>query len=80
MGLDKWIKSEEQEKKPVKNKEDQKSKQVKEIEHIKKPIKLSKYVLICTKAKCKYQKTIMKKILEENDKICPKCRSKMKIK
>ncbi|MFX0058036.1 MAG: hypothetical protein ACFE85_02425 [Candidatus Hodarchaeota archaeon] len=80
MGLDKWIKTEEEEKKPGKKKKDQKSKQVKESELFKAPIKLSRYVLICTKAKCKYQKTIMKKVLEENDKICPKCKSKMKIK
>ena len=42
--------------------------------------KFNKYVLVCTRAKCKYQKTIMKKTLLDKDKICPKCKSKMKAK
>ncbi|MGB5910806.1 MAG: hypothetical protein ACXACC_01285 [Promethearchaeota archaeon] len=42
--------------------------------------KFNKYVLVCTRASCKYQKTIMKKTLSDKDKTCPKCKSKMKAK
>ncbi|MHA1292879.1 MAG: hypothetical protein ACTSQJ_09455, partial [Promethearchaeota archaeon] len=42
--------------------------------------KLNKFTLICKKAKCKYQKTILKRQLLEEDKICPRCKGEMKIK
>lgn len=78
MGLDKWIKPQEQEKKTEKKSKNQKSKLPKDIKQPKTPIQVSKYILTCTK--CKYQKILRKKELVENDKICPKCKSKMKIK
>ena len=86
MGLDKWLKPEETEKKPKKKsstKPIEKQKDVKESKDVKseKPIsKLTKFTLICPNAKCKYQKTIMKKNLTETDKLCPRCKNVMKIK
>ena len=53
---------------PIKKKSDKNSKN------------LTKYVLICSKLKCKYKKTIMKKELSEKDRICPRCKSEMKVK
>ncbi len=84
MGLDKWIKPEDKEKKQKKKVKapDQKSKnQIEDMQKIsdEKPItKLNKYILICPNSKCKYQKTIMKKELSDNDLICPRCNKKMK--
>ncbi|MBY8983435.1 MAG: hypothetical protein KGD65_00025 [Candidatus Lokiarchaeota archaeon] len=86
MGLDKWLKSEEADKKP-KSKKPAPSK-VKKIESKnttaktpeKPKIKLTKYTLTCPNSKCKYQKIIMKKQLSEVDKICPRCKKEMKIK
>ncbi|MFX1417383.1 MAG: hypothetical protein ACFE9N_00535 [Promethearchaeota archaeon] len=86
MGLDKWLKKEDIEKKSKKKKEqvvqtkkEQSGKtQNKDLE---KPlINLTKYMLICTNAKCKFQKIIMKRQLSENDKNCPRCKKEMKIK
>lgn len=68
LGLDKWLKPEEDLKSPKKKKSKDTSKS------------LTKFNLICTKPKCKYQKIIMKRELLEKDKICPKCKSQMKIK
>ncbi len=84
MGLDKWIKPEETAKKP-KIKDD--AKKPKKPESKPKENKgtiglknLLKFDLVCPKAKCKYQKTIRKKELTDKDKICPRCKSIMKIK
>ncbi len=87
MGLDKWIKPEKKEKKspgvkkkgPVKSNKSSKENQV-ITELGKSETKLTKFNLVCQKAKCKYQKTIMKKNLTERDKICPRCKSEMNIK
>jgi len=78
LGLDKWIKTDKEEKKSDKKPKSQKIKKDNEVKQSEIPIKLSKYILLCTK--CKYQKTLMKKELEESDKFCPKCKSKMKLK
>ncbi|MFW9938736.1 MAG: hypothetical protein ACFFD5_13895 [Candidatus Thorarchaeota archaeon] len=78
MGLDKWIKTDRVEKKSDKKPKSQKIKQANQVKRPERPLKLSKYILLCTK--CKYQKTLMKKDLEESDRICPKCKNKMKIK
>ncbi|MFX1380776.1 MAG: hypothetical protein ACFFA4_16965 [Promethearchaeota archaeon] len=85
MGLDKWLKSEDEEKKQKKKKaSDQKSEsQIEDIQQksLEKPlIQLSKYLLICPNTKCKYQKTIMKKELTDIDLTCPRCNKKMKTK
>ena len=42
-------------------------------------INLTKFVLICSKPKCKYKKIIMKKELSEKDRICPRCKNEMKV-
>jgi len=84
LGLDKWIKPEDEEKKP--KKKDEITKQVKSkakpkvILSAKKPTSLSKIVLLCPKTSCKYQKILVKKELTEKDKTCPRCKSKMKVK
>jgi hypothetical protein len=49
-------------------------------EIVKSSSRLVKKVLVCPSAKCKYQKTIMKKQLTETDKICPRCNKVMKVK
>jgi hypothetical protein len=86
LGLDKWIKAEETKKKPKikegtkkpkKNDSDSKPKEKKDTIGLK---NLLKFDLVCSKAKCKYQKTIRKKELTDKDKICPRCKSIMKIK
>ena len=86
MGLDKWLKTEEEVKKEKKKKAATTTvkESKRESDHIstsKRPaIQLVKYVLVCPNAKCKYQKTIMKKQILEKDKICPRCNKEMKIK
>jgi hypothetical protein len=86
VGLDKWLKPDETEKKskigtissdPAKrNKVKRRQKTSSE-----KPMsKLSKFTLSCPNAKCKYQKTLMKKQLTEIDRICPRCKKEMKVK
>lgn len=85
VGLDKWLKPEEsgklrKEKKatPIKvagNKSDES--QTQKIQKV--ALKFKKYNLICPQARCKYQKTILKKILSDQDKTCPKCNHEMKI-
>ncbi|MFX1571299.1 MAG: hypothetical protein ACFFB0_00980 [Promethearchaeota archaeon] len=86
MGLDKWLKSEDQANKKSKNKrapvQAKKNKNINyqsEIPEIQ-TIKLKKYILVCPRAKCKYQKIIMKKKLTETDRTCPKCNGEMIIK
>ena len=86
MGLDKWLKPEDKVKKPKKKKvssvqvKEKKSKQAQNQGIEKKKIKLTKYTLVCPNAKCKYQKTIMKKELTDDDKTCPRCSKVMKVK
>ncbi|MBY9010025.1 MAG: hypothetical protein KGD74_09190 [Candidatus Lokiarchaeota archaeon] len=84
MGLDKWIKPEGTVKKTEKKEEARSTKKPK-TQPIKKKseiesINLTKFVLICSKPKCKYKKTIMKKELSERDLICPRCKNEMKVK
>jgi hypothetical protein len=85
VGLDKWLKPEEAEKKPKRSKpsEGKKNRDLKSensIEVLEKPkSRLTKYLLTCSNSKCKYQKIIMKKQLEDLDKICPRCKKEMKI-
>lgn len=86
MGLDKWLEPEDDVKK--KNKKTQyliqakKSKSEDSQKEIlgKQGIKLTKYTLVCPNTKCKYQKKIMKKQLNEIDRKCPRCNKEMKIK
>ena len=83
MGLDKWIKPEGTVKKSEK-KEDVRSTKKPKTQPIKKKSEiestnLTKFVLICSKPKCKYKKTIMKKELSEKDRICPRCKNEMKV-
>lgn len=86
MGLDKWLKPEVVVKKSKKKKgsHPQVNENKIETETIESLGRLSntlkKYILVCYNAKCKYQKTIMKKNLTENDEICPRCNKKMKVK
>ena len=93
LSLDKWIKPEKEkkdsEKKPeVKNDvNDIKkpeltnvSKKTKAPKSEESSIKFTKFLLICPNAKCKYQKTIVKKKLIDKDKRCPRCKNEMKIK
>jgi hypothetical protein len=84
LGLDKWIKPEGTEKKNEKKEEAISTKNPK-TQPIKKKSEiqsknLTKFVLVCSKLKCKYKKTIMKKELTEKDRICPRCKSEMKVK
>lgn len=84
MSLERWLKPDKKTKKTEVKKdkiiEKESNTQSKKVLTEKLTIsKFNKYVLVCTKAKCKYQKTIMKKSLSEKDKICPKCKSKMKV-
>ncbi|MFX1314923.1 MAG: hypothetical protein ACFE9T_03605 [Promethearchaeota archaeon] len=74
MGLDKWLKPEEEKKLKKKEKNDLTSQKI--DEKISK--KLFKFELICSNKKCKYQKIIIKKVLTEKDKNCPRCSSLMK--
>ena len=83
MGLDKWLNSEDVEKqkkkKPAevkkrKNEGDQAPEKKTNIS------KLIKYTFNCPNSKCKYQKTVMKKVLTDLDKICPRCNKEMKVK
>ena len=83
MGLDKWIlpeddKGKKERKKLKKSPESDLKKQKKTP--LKQTLALNKYTLICPKANCKYQKVVVKRLLTENDKICPKCKGKMKVK
>lgn len=84
MGLDKWLKPEEEGKKPNRkdtaSAKEKRSPDEKSINVDPKKVysTLTKYKLTCTNSKCKYQKTIMKKQLTEMDKICPRCRNEMK--
>jgi len=81
LSLDKWINSEDKnikKKKIKRNLHESKESKI-ELDRDKTSIKLKKYTFNCPKSKCNYQKTILKKNLNENDGICPRCRGKMKI-
>ena len=83
MGLDKWLNSEEVEKQKKKKPTEFKKKknQGEQAPESKTNIlNLMKYTLNCPNAKCKYQKTVMKKILTDLDKICPRCNNELKVK
>jgi hypothetical protein len=94
LGLDKWLKPEEEVKKLKRRAKEDKNNSIQKVSKPKKEKndtsaqksvertikKLSKFELICANRKCKYQKTIMKKILTEKDKTCPRCSSMMKVK
>lgn len=93
MGLDKWLKPEEEVKKKRREKKDEdnslqrvsKPKKEKNDTNARKSVentikKLSKFELVCSNRKCKYQKIIMKKLLTEKDKTCPRCSGVMKVK
>ena len=83
MGLDKWIKPEGTVKKTEKKEEARSTKKPKTQPKKKKSeiesINLTKFVLICSKPKCKYKKTILKKELSERDRICPRCKNEMNV-
>jgi len=83
MGLDKWLNPEEVPKKDGK-KPTQVKREILEGKDIPKTqlaiSKLTKYTLNCPNSKCKYQKTVMKKVLTVTDKICPRCNEEMKVK
>jgi hypothetical protein len=81
LSLDKWIKSKKKKEENKKKPQHKASNDKTQIQtSIAKPTrKHIKYNLLCPKKKCAYQKTIMKKQLMERDKICPKCKSIMKI-
>ncbi len=86
MGLDKWLKPEDNAKKirndkesPNQTKKDKSEKAIKKL-HEKPSNQLIKCILICPNAKCKYQKIIMKKELTDDDIICPRCNKKLKTK
>lgn len=83
MGLDKWLKSDDVDKKQIKKPTEVKKKKDEEQEksNIKtNRLKLQKYILNCPNSKCKYQKIVMKKELNDIDKICPRCSKEMKVK
>ncbi|MFX1256491.1 MAG: hypothetical protein ACFFAN_01425 [Promethearchaeota archaeon] len=90
MSLDKWIKTpkkkEEAKRKPEINKKESVNKIIHpegskdEIETIKPSKKMTRYLLMCLKRNCAYQKRLMKKQIAEKDKICPRCKGKMSVK
>jgi len=85
LGLDKWIKTEETKNKAIKKKDDDDPRKTsvtkpKDKKNEKEISKITKHILSCSNAKCKYKKTIVKKTLTEKDNICPRCKNKMKIK
>ena len=84
-GLDKWIKPEETKSKSIKKKDDKEPRKTSDIkpkgkESENELLKITKFILLCSNAKCKYKKTIVKKVLKEKDKICPRCKNEMKVK
>lgn len=88
--MEKWLKpqkkgekSEEKQSKPEKKKDESNTNStLKQKSEFTKPvaIKVIKFKLECPKSTCKYKKTIIKKSLADKDKICPRCKSKMKVK
>ena len=85
MGLDKWIKPEDIKNKKIKKRDEgdqskDSTSKPKEERKDNESLKLTRFDLTCLRAKCKYKKTIVKKKLTEKDKICPRCKSEMKLK
>jgi hypothetical protein len=84
IGLDKWIQSDKDRKKEPKEPEVKNSERKEQKTNKKRPREsqkqLSKFTLICSNSKCKYQKVLMKRSLDSRDKICPKCKREMKLK
>jgi hypothetical protein len=84
MGLDKWLESDKVKKKKVKESagvsSERKDSKEKELTTPQSKQLLSKFTLICTNSKCKYQKILMKRKLVYRDKTCPKCKSEMSVK
>ena len=96
MSLDKWIKSEKKKKDidnksevQIKNKSSSKTKSqslnnIEETDSLRNSEESEKtrikYLLICSKKSCGYQKRLVKKQLTNKDKICPRCNGVMKIK
>ncbi|TFG27161.1 MAG: hypothetical protein EU532_08025 [Promethearchaeota archaeon] len=92
MSLEKWIKpqkdkDESNKESKDKKKEIQSKKPQSKISNNEKDLKVnkvpatkfSKYLLICPKKSCGYQKTLMKRELNDRDKTCPRCKGTMKI-
>ncbi|MFX1236820.1 MAG: hypothetical protein ACFFAS_08185 [Promethearchaeota archaeon] len=73
MSLDKWVN-------PEKKKQEKTEKKKKEVKKKQKIESFKKYILSCPKKKCNYQKIMMKRHLNEEDKKCPRCKEVMKIK
>jgi hypothetical protein len=84
MGLDKWIQSDNDKKKehkePKVNISDRKEQKTNKKRPRESQKQLSKFTLICSNSKCKYQKVLMKRSLDRRDKICPKCKKEMRLK
>ncbi len=86
MGLDKWLKTEDNDKSSKEKKispeqvKKRKDHEVKNKASENKSLKLGKFTLVCQNKKCKYQKIIMKKQLTEEDRTCPRCEKDMKLK
>jgi len=96
VSLDKWIKSDKKKKDidnksevERKNKSSSKTKtqlkvSIEETDSLRNSEesenKRIKYLLICSKKSCGYQKRLVKKQLTHKDKTCPRCNSVMKIK
>ncbi|MFX0017421.1 MAG: hypothetical protein ACFFAK_09440 [Promethearchaeota archaeon] len=82
MSLERWLKPDEKAKKTEakKDKAVEKGRRSQSEKVSTEKSAFNKYVLVCSKAKCKYQKIIMKKNISDKDQICPKCKSKMKVK
>lgn len=93
LSLDKWLKPEKKKEEPKKKVVEKKKPPIKKEIEVSKPTKpkskkvadtksitITKYVLVCPKAKCNFQRTLMKKVLTEKDQICPRCKGQMKIK
>ena len=91
MSLDKWIKTEKKKDPPKSPRKEIKKEDLKidldlpkddELNQQKpqESVKITKFLLTCTKKNCNYQRTLVKKKLSEKDQICRKCKSKMKVK
>lgn len=90
--MERWLKpgkkgdkSEEKQNKPEeKSEKDERNTNatLKQKHEFEKPVavRIIKFKLECPKSTCKYKKTIIKKNLEDKDKICPRCKSKMNVK
>lgn len=96
MSLDKWIKSDKKKKDTQKESKVQKEEEgstktksqskvrIKDTDSLlsskESEKKHKKYLLVCSKKSCGYQKRIVKKQLTDRDKTCPRCNGAMKFK